>query len=40
VLTGSIYSFIPETLGSSTVMLRASDLKGGEATAAFTITVR
>jgi len=40
VLTGSIYSFIPEELGSNTVMLSANDLKGGEATATFTITVR
>ncbi|MDD3680346.1 MAG: hypothetical protein PHX36_02390, partial [Mesotoga sp.] len=40
VLTGSIYSFIPEALGSSTVMLSANDLKGGEATTTFTITVR
>ncbi|HQN60331.1 Ig-like domain-containing protein [Mesotoga prima] len=40
VLTGSIYSFIPEELGSNTVMLTANDLKGGEATATFTITVR
>jgi hypothetical protein len=39
-LTGSIYSFIPEELGSKTVMLKASDLKGGEATTTFTITVR
>jgi hypothetical protein len=40
VLTGSIYSFIPEELGSNTVMLSANDLKGGEATATFTIVVR
>lgn len=40
LLTGSIYSFIPEGLGTSTVMLKASDLKGGETTTTFTITVR
>ncbi|MBN2218721.1 MAG: hypothetical protein JW697_00430 [Kosmotogaceae bacterium] len=40
VLTGSIYSFIPEELGSNTIMLSANDLKGGEASATFTITVR
>ena len=40
LLTGSIYSFTPEGLGTSTVMLKASDLKGGETTTTFTITVR
>ncbi len=40
VLTGSIYSFIPEKLGSTTVTISAEDLKGGEATTTFTITVR
>jgi len=40
LLTGSIYSFTPEELGTSTLMLKASDLKGGETTTTFTITVR